>query len=169
MPRACDKTTRRAKFPFPRRANHWLKSARLARSEGACARHERCGGMRWTRVTAQTSTVTADGEVAWSWRPDAGVKSAVMLAHRGRRWWQEKPGHQGEHEISRKPSRRESRVCSGSPVALPPCFLLHGAHGCNRHPAFPAPSVSRERECHARLGHVVPRGCELAPEALFEL
>ena len=26
------------------------------------------------------------------------------------------------------------------PVALPPCFLLHGAHGCNRHPAFPAPS-----------------------------
>jgi hypothetical protein len=26
------------------------------------------------------------------------------------------------------------------PVVLPPCFLLHGTHGCNRHPAFPAPS-----------------------------
>src|SRR6202000_2656675 len=26
------------------------------------------------------------------------------------------------------------------PVVLPPCFLLHGTHGCDRHPAFPAPS-----------------------------
>jgi hypothetical protein len=52
-----------------------------------------------------------------------------------------KPGHLGEREVSRKPSRRESRRCSGSPVVLPPCFLLHGAHGCNRHPAFPAPSA----------------------------
>jgi hypothetical protein len=24
----------------------------------------------------------ADGEVVWSWRPDAGVKLATMLAHR---------------------------------------------------------------------------------------
>ena len=24
-----------------------------ARSEGTCARHERCGGMRWTRITAR--------------------------------------------------------------------------------------------------------------------
>ena len=30
---------------------------------------------------------------------------------------------------------------SVEPVVLPPCFLLHGIHGCNRHPAFPAPSV----------------------------
>ena len=41
------------------------------------------------------------------------------------------------------------------PVALPPCFLLHGAHGCNRHPAFPAPSfeegemIRKPRTFHA--------------------
>jgi hypothetical protein len=49
------------------------------------------------------------------------------------------PGHRGEREVSRKPPRRESRRCSGSPVVLPRCFLLHGAHGCDRHPTFPAP------------------------------
>jgi hypothetical protein len=54
-----------------------------ARSEGTCARHERCGGMRWTRVTARDERLNlADGEVVWSWRPDAGVKLATMLAHR---------------------------------------------------------------------------------------
>jgi len=33
-------------------------------------------GMRWTQVAAQTSGAKADGEVVWSWRPDAGVKFA---------------------------------------------------------------------------------------------
>jgi hypothetical protein len=47
--------------------------------------------MRWTRVTAKTSAGIVDGEVVWSWRPDAGVKSAAMLAHRGLRRWQESP------------------------------------------------------------------------------
>jgi len=41
----------------------------------------------------------ADGEIVWSRRPDAGVKSAgrfppAMVAR--------KPGHQGERAISRK-------------------------------------------------------------------
>jgi hypothetical protein len=54
------------------------------------------------------------------------------------------PGHRGEREVSRKPLRRESRRDPVEPVVLPPCFLLHGTHGCDRHPAFPAPSVFQE-------------------------
>jgi hypothetical protein len=50
-----------------------------------------------------------------------------------------------------KPSRRESRIAPVTPVVLPPCFLLHGTHGCDRHPAFPAPSPrSGERYGHPR-------------------
>jgi hypothetical protein len=33
--------------------------------------------MRWTRRCLLTSGTEADGEVAWSWRPDAGVKSRL--------------------------------------------------------------------------------------------
>jgi hypothetical protein len=32
-------------------------------------------GMRWTRRSRETSETGADGEIVWSWRPDAGVKS----------------------------------------------------------------------------------------------
>jgi hypothetical protein len=38
--------------------------------------------MRWTRKLRLTSAADADGEVVWSWRPDAGVKWAV--AHRSK-------------------------------------------------------------------------------------
>jgi len=43
-----------------------------------------------------------------------------------------------------------------SPVVLPPCFLLHGTHGCDRHPAFPAPSAREEggTRCKTRTNHV---------------
>jgi hypothetical protein len=60
------------------------------------------------------------------------------------------PGHRGEHEVSRKPSRRESRNASVEPVVLPPCFLLHGTHGCNQHPAFPVPSDFEEGETKSK-------------------
>jgi hypothetical protein len=33
-------------------------------------------GMQWTRKRCKTGGALADGEVAWSWHPDAGVKSA---------------------------------------------------------------------------------------------
>ena len=34
------------------------------------------GGMRWTRRVPLTRALEADGEVVWSWHPDAGVKFA---------------------------------------------------------------------------------------------
>jgi hypothetical protein len=53
------------------------------------------------------------------------------------------PGHQGEREVSRKPLRRESRMNPVEPVVLPRAFFAR-THGCDRHPAFPAPSVIEE-------------------------
>jgi hypothetical protein len=85
------------------------------------------GGMRWTRGLRATSA------------SDRGRRSRVVLAPR--RWRQvdgkqnfplamvaTKPGHQGEHGVSRKPSRRESRIASAGPV----CSCAHStisAHG----------------------------------------
>src|SRR5258708_29903694 len=45
------------------------------------------------------------------------------------------------------------------PVVLPPCFLLHGTHGCNRHPAFPAPSTFSKGKVDANLRRIAPREC----------
>jgi hypothetical protein len=59
-------------------------------------------GVRKERAL-QTSGAGADGEVVWSWRPDAGAKFATLLEFkeaRGRRW-QESPVHRGDHEVSR--------------------------------------------------------------------
>jgi hypothetical protein len=35
--------------------------------------------------------MAADGEVVWSRYPDADIKLALMLAHRGQRRWQQSP------------------------------------------------------------------------------
>src|ERR1700694_5413686 len=70
-----------------------------------------------------------------------------------------KPGHRGEHEVSRKPLRGESRNDPVEPVVHSCAFCAHD-RGCNRHPAFPAPSVFKEGEVDANLGRVAPRECE---------
>ena len=80
------------------------------------------------------------------------------------------PGHRGEHEVSRKPLRRESRRCSGSPVVLPPCFFVARGPWVQSAPGFPcALTIVRGTKRHARLGHVVPRGYRLVPPLLFEM
>ena len=87
----------------------------------------------------ETSGPAAYDQVVWSWRPDAGVKLAggVPPATVAK-----KPGHRGEHEVRRQTIRAgKAGVHPVEPVVLPPVFFLHGNHGCNRHPAFPAPSV----------------------------
>ena len=70
-----------------------------------------------------TSAADADGEVVWSWRPDAGAKfaEASFCKDDGGK----KAGHRGEHEVSRK------TICAGK-AGLPPLdlyarvrFLLH--------------------------------------------
>jgi len=52
-------------------------------------------------IDHETNDFIADGEIVWSWRPDAGVNLAMMLRitpMTGAR----KPGPRGEHAISRK-------------------------------------------------------------------
>jgi hypothetical protein len=51
-----------------------------------------------------------------------------------------KAGHRGEREASRNPSRRESRFDPVEPVVISCASCAHD-RGCNRHPAFPAPSA----------------------------
>jgi hypothetical protein len=46
---------------------------------------------------ARRAAREADGEVVWSWRPDAGVKFA---GHDPQATVAKEPGHRGEHEIS---------------------------------------------------------------------
>src|ERR1700761_593329 len=50
------------------------------------------------------------------WRQVAARKFAAAMVAR-------KPGHQGEPEVSRKPSRRESRFDPVEPVVLPRAFF----------------------------------------------
>ena len=64
--------------------------------------------MRWTRWLRKTNDASADGEVVWSWRPDAGVKLAEAIPPMT---VAKEPGHRGEHENKLlKPSRRECRL-----------------------------------------------------------
>jgi hypothetical protein len=70
--------------------------------------------------------------------PTLAFKFAMMLRIT-RTMVANKPGHQGERGVSRKLSRRESRIDPVEPVVLPRAFFAR-THGCDRHPAFPAPS-----------------------------
>src|SRR5882762_7102274 len=111
--------------------------------EGRTRRHERGGGMRWTRVRRQTTGARADGEIVWSWRSDAGAKVVKTLSRLtgdgGNQAWSP-----GRSRISRKTIAQGRPDDPPVPVVLPRAFLLHADHGCGGHPAFPAPSsVSR--------------------------
>src|ERR1700726_3242441 len=56
--------------------------------------------MRWTRMRRETSGAIADGEVVWSWRPDAGAKlSRTQFA---KVTGAKEPGPRGEHEVTVK-------------------------------------------------------------------
>ena len=109
-----------------------------------------------------TNGAEADGEVVWSWRPDAGVKSMeatppTTVAN--------KPGHRGEHEISRKPLRGECRVFSGVTVVTTLVCLFYFA--CEAAGALSArhslrPLVGEGKTFRVNLGRIAPRDCEAA-------
>jgi hypothetical protein len=44
-------------------------------------RHIRWAGDAVDADVPKTNGTEADGEIVWSWRPDAGAKLATMLAH----------------------------------------------------------------------------------------
>src|SRR3984893_16465333 len=110
----------------------------------------------------------ADGEVVWSWRPDAGVKSCgdasgpsgfEMYHQSARRRWRTSPVTREKPKQAVNHSRRESRSDPVEPVVHSCASCAHD-RGCNRHPAFPAPSVLKEGEVDANLGRIAPREYE---------
>jgi hypothetical protein len=111
------------------------------RQEGRTRRHERGAGCGGRECGARRATLLADGGAVWSWRPDAGAKflrSKLLRDDGGKR--ARSPGRGRRKPL--KPSRREGRVISATPVVTTLCFLpMHRGRGCGEHPAFPAPSV----------------------------
>ncbi len=72
-------------------------SSALSRlGKGRTRRHERGAGCDGRGDVDTTSDVAADGEVVWSWRPDAGAKLAMMLRIT-LTTVAKKPGHRGDH------------------------------------------------------------------------
>src|SRR6202171_6857177 len=92
--------------------------------------------MRWTRQPRLTSVADADGEVVWSWRPDAGVKlcGAIRMATVAR-----KPVHRGEREVSRKTIAQGMPDASAEPVCSCAffCACLHTRPRVQRAPGVP--------------------------------
>ena len=103
-----------------------LWSSRPASVRGADASSRTRGGMRWTRGWCETSIVGADGEIVWSWPPDAEVK---LRGYEPRDDGGKKARSPGRSRISRNPSRRECRMIRLNLWFLPRAFSLHGGHG----------------------------------------
>src|ERR1700726_4560948 len=101
--------------------------------------------MRWTLWCRETSGANADGEVVWSWRPDAGAefsRSKLLRSDGGKR-----ARSPGRARISRKTIAWGMPDVSGASavntrVHTPTTKRTRGC-GCIGHPAFPAPSASQ--------------------------
>ena len=69
----------------------------------------------------------------------------------------------GEHEVSRNPSRRESRIAPVTPVVLPPSFLpIARGPWVRSAPGFPCALCSREGETRCTARTCMSRECEAA-------
>jgi hypothetical protein len=73
----------------------------------------------------ETSGANADGEVVWSWRPDAGAKfSRTQFA---KVTGAKEPGPRGEHEVTVKTIAQGRPDDPAPPVVTTVCFLpMHG-------------------------------------------
>jgi hypothetical protein len=125
--------------------------------------------MRWTRELRLTSVTRADGEVVWSWRPDAGAKLCGddLRSDGGKR--ARSPGRARRKPL--KPLRREGRIASAEPVCS--CAFsyvhLHTRPRVQRAPGFPcALYFLRVKSC-ARLGHFMPRECGPMPSRRLKI
>ena len=110
------------------------------------------GGMRWTRRALLTKALEADGEVVWSWRPDAGVKSRGIIP--ARRRWQKSPiTGESTKETVKTIARGMPGDTGVTVVTTLVYFVFYRTRGCGRieRPAFPAPSVQEEPDENANL------------------
>ncbi len=70
----------------------------------------------------------ADGQVAWSWPPDAEVKLALLLMH-GVDDGGQRAGAPGRSRSSRKPVAQGMPDCRLNLWYLPPAFFQQAGHG----------------------------------------
>jgi len=96
--------------------------------------------MRWTRCRSRRTTMS---RTAKSCGP--GAPTLALNSPRAQTRFADDGGKKARftEEITYKPLkplRREGRLIRFVPVVLPRAFLLHADHGCDGHPAFPAPS-----------------------------
>ena len=112
------------------------------------------------KACARRTRADADGEAVWSRRPDAGVKflrSKLLGGDGGKK--ARSPGRARYKPL--KPLRREGRVKPVNLWRLCSCafYIRTRGCGCNGHPAFPAPSISRGRKSlHSSGATCVARG-----------
>ncbi len=120
------------------------------------------------RKGAQTMRIEADGQVVWSWSPDAGIKLIEMRfrpcgrnAEIDRRRRLESPVLRREREVSRKPLRRECRIVSADLTIL--CAFLSFQHTSLRvrpAPGIPCALYFLRVVFRDHSGRILPRGCE---------
>jgi hypothetical protein len=137
----------------------WTRECRARR--GVAGR----GYIRERSAARRTSDAIVDGEVVWSWRPDAGVKACGCRVEPDRALMRDDPQDDGG-KTARSPGRsRISRkaIAQGRPDDLActcgsaACILLHANRGCGGHPAFPAPLCLAEGHVCSQLGRHAPR------------
>src|SRR2546429_2969925 len=143
--------------------NQNYNCARLAPTRGAYHdRHDTWGagcdgrfGVR--RFLTPDENAKAYGEVVWSWRRDAGAKSAgsipLMTVTTS-------PLHRGEHEVSRKAIAQGMSECFRCPVcscAPTMCILAHETAGAARTRHSLRPRFSREAKNLHHSGEIAPR------------
>ena len=90
------------------------------RQEGRTRRHERGAGCDGRGSVDTTGDVAADGEVVWSWRPDAGAKSVDRTADDGGK----RARSPGRARISRKTIAQGRPDDPPVPVVLPRAFFV---------------------------------------------
>src|SRR6266705_503911 len=96
-----------------------MRGAARDRHERAVGCGGRDGGERRTPLSRTAKSCGPDAPMLASSSREPSLSRATVAT---------KPGHRGEHEVSRNPSRRESRIASAGPVCSCAHFFVHIAH-----------------------------------------
>ena len=104
----------------------------------------------------------ADGEVAWSRFPDAGINPRVKSPGG---WWLTSPAHQGEREAAVKTNRAGNagsfrRTCGDLLACFSSVHARLRVRPCIRHSLRPPFGADME---HAELGQIMPRERDSLP------
>ena len=105
-----------------------------------------------------TNGTEADGEVVWSWRPDAGVKLVERSASDGGK----QAGHRGEREVSRKTIAQGRPDASAEPVCSCAFLrtILHTRPRVQRASGIPRSLFFRGTAFVQNFGRLAPRDRE---------